>query len=340
LIKQIQRHKPHVLLAYEALFRSLRPKYRNNEILVTNYQNYRAGFQGEKRVDYHLSLFPHKDFFHFPSIRLRINRNSFQLDSLILTRKLIFNIEIKNWKGILEYNSEQKQLVQYNGDKEFCYKDPLLQAEIQKRQLQLWLQQFGLKTPVESVVVCANSNTIIRNPHHDKIFNKRFLSLENLFFRLEEIYDSYSENNLSRHETQSLFHKFIQHDEPLTTDLISLYNLKKHQFISGMACPTCDHFPLKRHFGFWQCQKCHQQSIDSHKRKILDYFLLHKPVITNKICRELLQVTSPDTAYQALKSMKLNTVGKNKKRKYLAPKLHEFPQDAIPKQFEISILDR
>src|SRR5699024_3606253 len=122
------RSKPYVLLAHEALFRRLHNKYRYNESLQANYQNYRAGYLGEKNVDYKLALFPKKGFFPCPSLRLKNWNHFFQIDSLILTPKLLFKIQIKKPKGVLEYKGSHKQLIQLDGEKELSYKDPILQA--------------------------------------------------------------------------------------------------------------------------------------------------------------------------------------------------------------------
>ena len=334
-----QRHKPHKLLAHEALFRRLHSKYRYNDSLQANYQKYRAGYYGEQQVDYKLSLFPRKEFFHLPSLRFKNNNNLFQLDSLILTPKLIFNLEIKNLKGILEYNASHKQLIQIDGETKTSYKDPILQAETQKMHLIHWLRQFDCNIPIESIVVSTNPNAIIRNEENDQTFNERFISLENLIFKLDEIYSSYKQSVLNYREIKSLYNHLVKHDIPLRTDIINFYNLKKHHFIRGIACEICDFFPLNRNRGYWICPKCGERNLVGHERVILDYFLIHQPMITNKIARHLLQTASVNTVYHLLMSMDLERIGGKKNRKYLSPELSEFPQDAVPKLFNISILN-
>ena len=340
LISFRKRFKSHHLLAHEALVRRLKPKYRYNENLQANYKSYRAGHLGETSVDYKLSLFPKKDFFHLPSLRLKNNFNHFQMDSIILTPKLIFDLEIKNLKGTLEYNATNRQLIQIDGDKKTCYNDPLLQAEIQKRHLQQWLRKFGIKIPIVTLVVSTNPNSIIRNKENDPLFNEHFIPLEYLIFRLEEIYDSYSEVILSFQNLKKLYHLMMKHDTPLFSNLISYYNLNRNHFIQGITCERCDFFPLKRNRGYWICPKCGQTDYDGHERVILDYFLLHQPEITSRICTNLLQTATHNTVYHLLTSMNLKRIGGKKNRKYLSPELSDFPQDAIPKIFNVSILDR
>ena len=335
-----KRHKSHHLLSHEALFRRLKPKYRYNENLQANYQRHRAGHLGETNVDYKLSLFPKKDFFHLPSLRLKNNFKYFQMDSIILTPKLIFDLETKNLKGTLEYNATNKQLIQSDGAKKVCYNDPLLQAKIQKRHLQYWLRQFGIKIPIVTLVVSTNPGSIIRNEENDPLFNEHFIPLEYLIFKLEEIYDSYHEVILSFHDLKKLYQLMIKHDRPLFSNLINYYNLNSDHFIKGVACERCDFFPLNRNRGYWICPKCGQTDFDAHERVILDYFLLYESEITSKVCTNLLQTATQNTVYHLLTSMNLKRIGGKKNRKYLSPELSKFPQDAIPKIFTTSILDK
>lgn len=337
MIKNKKRFKPHILLAHEALFRSLHDQYRFNETIQSDYHRYRAGFYGEKQIDYKLSLFPNPEFYHLPSLRLQNNFHFFQIDSVILTPKLIFNIEVKNLKGTLEYNAAARQLIQYDDKKQTCYKDPLLQADTQRIHLHYWLQQYSINIPIEPIVVSTNPNTIIRNPENDSEFQHRFVTLENFLHKLDQIYNSYHKTVLTIKEIQKLYRKLAKNNTPLISNLIDYYQIKKQHLISGIPCTSCQFYPLEKKYKTWICPKCSQIFPDVHKRIILDYFLLHQPVITNSICRKLLRVPSPNTAYNILKSLHLKTTGSNKNRKYLAPELWEYPQHDAPKYIHPSI---
>src|SRR5690625_1069916 len=125
------RKKPHVLLAHEALLRRLKPYYRNHPAIQSNYQRHKAGFYGESRVDYKLSLMQKNNYIHIPGVRLNNHQHYFQIDSIIITPKLIFIIEAKNMQGVLEYYASQRQLVQITDQVQQSYKDPILQAKLQ-----------------------------------------------------------------------------------------------------------------------------------------------------------------------------------------------------------------
>lgn len=333
-----RRTKSHHLLSYEALFRRLQYRYRLNEAIIADYQKYKAGYYGEQAIDYKLSLFPNHSFFHYPDLRLRQNFNYFQIDSVILTPKLIFIIEAKNLKGTIMYDSKHKQLLQIDEDKEFCYKDPLLQANTQKTHLKFWLRNLGYDVPIEPIVVSTNPHTIIRNIDNHPDFQHRFITLENLPYKLNEIFHQYKKKILSNTDIKKIYSLFDHNNTPLRADLINFYHITSNQLISGIACEHCGFFPIKKHPRKWKCPKCKQVDVQGYERVILDYFLLHQPFITNHICRQILHIPSQDSAYFILKSLKLKTTGANKNRKYLSPSLSEFPQDEAPKMFEISPL--
>lgn len=325
-----RRNKSHTLLSYEALFRVLIRDYRNNQAFIHDYQKYAAGYHGEKMLDYQLSLFPQNDFYHLADIRLQHADSFFQIDSFILTPKVIFIIEIKNLRGTLEYNAHQKQIIQYVEDKQTSYLDPIIQAKIQKRKLDLWLKKRGYQIPIEYLIVSTNTSTVIRNPWNDSEFNDRFITLHYLLFRLEERYAQYTKNILSSRDIQHLEKTILQEDVPLKVDLRRKYHLNENHFISGVPCTQCYHSPLIWKSAKWNCLKCGWKSRHAHKRLILDYFLLFEPFISNSTFRDFANIRNPRLAYRLLNSMQLEKTGGKKNRIYVAPSLEKFPQNDLP----------
>lgn len=335
----VKRFKPHILLAHEALLRTLKPHYKFNQVIYSDYQKYKAGYLGESSVDYKLSLFQKECFFHYPDLRLNNHQNNFQIDSLIITPKLIFLIEAKNLKGTLEYSGKYKQIVQTTESGQTSYRDPILQVKTQAQQLRNWLLKFGYQVPIEPLVVSTNHATIIRNLDNDNEFKHRFITLENLIFKIDSIYNSYKKNTLSINDIHNIISKISSHNNPYRANLINYYNIKQQHIFKGIPCKNCTNIQLRRISRTWFCPKCKTKISDAHIRVILDYFLLHDTFITNKQCRELLQLRSHDVSYRLLNSSGFKSIGNKKGRKYLSPKLTEFPQDAEPKFNRVSVLD-
>lgn len=339
LILNKRRYKSHRLLSHEALFRRLQLRYRNNEKITGEYVKLRAGFYGEKNMDYKLSLLPHQELLHLPDLRLHNFSNYFQIDSLILTPKVIFILEAKNVRGIVEYFANTKQFNHITDNKTTSYKDPILQAETQKKHLAYWLQEHQINMPIETLVVSTNQSTIIRNMDDDDIFNHRFISLENLLFKMEEIYQSYSQRLMEMEDLQRLYKVLSQKNEPAEVDVVSLYKMKEQHFLQGMLCESCQKGYLVRGRYAWNCTHCQHTSKDCHARAILDHFLLHKDAISNIELRKLLSLESRNTAYRLLDAMELRKTGERKGRRYHAPQLSDFPQDAEPAFLQQSVFD-
>ncbi|WP_430790242.1 nuclease-related domain-containing protein [Virgibacillus flavescens] len=323
------RFKSNNLLAYEALYRRIKPQYRENTILQNDYKRYFYGYQGERMVDYKLKMYTVKPAMIFMDLRLKTENRYFQMDTLILTKKFIIIIETKNIRGSVEYDSDFNQFIRKDGDKEDGFKDPILQAETQKINLLTWLEERQLyNIPVESIVVISNPSTIIKHNQRDpKVLNK-LIHLESLLHQLEKINQNYAREQVGITTMKKLKNYLISGHTERRPNLMDYYNLNNDYFILGIPCYKCFHYPMIRHFKKWLCPKCRCSGPTDHIRVILDHFLLHSPTITNSEFRELLQLTSSQTSYFLLNAMNLRHTGTNKGRKYHTPTIENYPQDS------------
>ncbi|MFD1362052.1 nuclease-related domain-containing protein [Lentibacillus salinarum] len=330
------RKKSHELLAYEALFRRILEQYRQHEAIVPEYKREKAGYDGERNVDYKLSTYPHKDFFIFQGIRLKNSPFFFQIDTLILTKSVIYILEIKNQKGTFNYDSEQRQLTQIVDGTEKSLKDPILQAEAQRGHLLGWLARHGIfNIPIETLVVVAYPSTIIENVREDPDVYKKIIHNESLHQHLDRLDSRHTRDKLTTTSLKKLCQALLDGDTPLRTDLLRQHNIGPQHLINGVPCQRCHQYPMKRLYKKWQCPNCSAVSTRAHERTILDHFLLHDITLTNRQCRELLQVDSPRTAYLLINSMNLSRSGNNSARIYHSPLINDFPQSStIPVTFK------
>ncbi|GAB3045080.1 nuclease-related domain-containing protein [Virgibacillus ainsalahensis] len=304
------------------------------------YSNYAAGYHGEKMADYTISIYPHKNSFIYRDLRLQNGPYFFQMDNLILTDRFILIIEVKHMGGELEYNSDSQQLVQKRGVKKRGYKSPIYQAETQKFHLLSWLQTFELPSiPIETLAVLSNPSTVLENDQDNPSFFDKFVMLEALPEKIHYLYEKYQSKILDRNMMMKLHKCLLKGDIPHKPNLIKQYNIKEKHIVKGIPCTECQHHPMTRSGKKWVCPKCKHIDFHAHERVLLDYFLLYKPTITNRECRNFLHIESPKTAYYLLKSMKLEYTGRNSARKYHAPSLENFPQDSLIPIEQKSIFD-
>ncbi|MFD1848719.1 nuclease-related domain-containing protein [Oceanobacillus bengalensis] len=335
------RPKPYTVLCYEALFRWLKEKHRHNKILNQDYGHQLAGHLGEQQVDYKLSIYPHNNFRYFQGIRLKINHKFFQMDGVLLFNSFILILEIKNWKGTLQYNPETNSITQTFQNVKKNYQNPITQVNNHEMQLNSWLQEvpgiFGV--PIESLVVISDSTTIFNSPNNNPELYKKMIYADSLIQKINELKIKHTKKLLKKEEIDYLEETFLRCDTPLKPNLIKQYKIPSEYFINGIECSHCGHSPMSRLYKSWQCAKCYYKDPLAHERKILDYFLLFNSSITNKECRSILQLNNDNTAYTLLNSMGLKQTGKNKGRKYHAPSLDNFPQKSYVPNKRINILD-
>ncbi|WP_217586550.1 nuclease-related domain-containing protein [Lentibacillus saliphilus] len=321
------RTKPYMILCYEALLRRLKGQYRDNPMILKDFANYMAGYQGEKYVDYAISTTSLHNAATYRDIRLINGRTPFQIDTLIITPTHILIIEIKNMKGELIYDSKHDQFIQVVGAERKRQRNPIQQSMIQKMHLETWLQNFNLPpVPIETLSVISNPNAIISNPDQSKAVYDELIHVENLPQKLLDIerkHDKQILDQSTRHHLDRLIHSY---DTPHRPDLLTYYNLSDQHFIHGIACDQCDQYPMHRSRLKWHCPKCGAHSKNAHEQVIYDYFLLHGPTLTNAECRRYLCIESRDVAYGFLKSMNLKITGTRKGTKYHAPSQSQYPQ--------------
>ncbi|WP_229671692.1 nuclease-related domain-containing protein [Lentibacillus kapialis] len=311
------------------MFRRIIKEYLRKESIIA-YKREKAGYDGERNVDYKLSTYPHKDFFVFQGIRLVNPPFHFQIDTLILTNRFFCILEVKNKQGIFKYDSRQQQLTQEINGEVNSFKDPILQAEAQKTHLTSWLERHGIfSIPIETLVVIAYPSTIIENVTKDPDVYNKIIHNESLHQRLDQLNAKYTNEMLTNPRLKKLCQTLLHEDIPLKANILQEHPLTNEHLIKGITCEKCSQHPMKRLYKKWQCPNCCAASFNAHEQIILDHFLLHGTTITNKECRELLQINSPRTARTILTNMGLQFSGKNSARKYYSPRINDFPQNSI-----------
>lgn len=120
------------LLQVETLYRRLIPDHPRWQEIDSRYRQKQAGFQGEKEVYYYLSLLPRNQFRIFHNLRLRDETYRFQIDFLILTKRFLLILEVKDFQGkvILKEFDQLLQVKDYR--QEELHANPVSQVIKQK----------------------------------------------------------------------------------------------------------------------------------------------------------------------------------------------------------------
>lgn len=316
LLVKLKREYSLRLQKEEALLRELPPHHKKRKKIEQNIRKGRAGFRGEKEVDYHLSFLAEEDYFIFQNLTLSHEGHTFQMDHLVLSRWFALIIESKNIYGHLYFDPVSKQLIRTYENQKEGFPDPILQVQRQMKQFRKWISNHMVKSfPTYYLVAIGSPGTIVETkPGNEHIFDK-ILHAERIPAKIEELAESQNSPSLSAYQLRKLSDLLLSANQIPAFNIWEYYDIDPAELREGVPCPICSKVPMSRLYAKWKCESCGAISAIAHKQVIEDYLLLNGR-ITNEQCRKLLTLDSRFTAHRILNSMNLNTTGNHKGRIY------------------------
>ena len=314
------RAKPIFLVKLETLLKRLPEGHPKYSLIKTDYARQRAGYIGEKLLEYPLSYLPGKDYLIFHDLRLSNGRHFFQIDVLLLTPFFISILEVKNISGSIFFNSSFKQIIRTIEGKEEGFADPVAQVKRQAEDLKNWLVRYRFPVlPIEPLVVMANEHTVIKFDPRDKITPYLVIPSLDILSKMRFYEKKFTSSFLNSRQLKKLYSRLIADHTPAEIDIFQRYAIQKTDLIKGIQCPSCLSFPMNRVHGNWKCLACSHVSKDAHIQALNDYALLISPTITNKEARYFLGSLSSDTAKRILKQSCRVSTGDKKGKRYFIP---------------------
>lgn len=312
-----ERKVPSKIRKLEALLRRLPPSHPKYREIEGELAKSRAGYKGEQSLDYYLSFLPQQEVFIFHDLRLPHNNYFFQVDTLIVTPSFILILEVKHIAGTLLFDHGFHQLIRTLNGTEDVFPDPILQVHRQATQLAAWLEQHKYpQIPIESLVVITHSATLLKSTpiHSNRI--QSVIRSDNLHEKFQALQYLHRDNKLSKKDLRKLSSLLLKANTPPKLDILQQFHITYSELVKGVYCPACHVQPMERIFGKWQCLQCGSTSKYAHVAALQDYALLVKPSITNRECREFLQVSSITIAKKLLAAMDMPYTGTTKARAY------------------------
>lgn len=291
-----KRSRPIVLQKYEALLRRLPPNYHRLSEIERAFRKRQKGYYGERKVDeYVKKLQDMSTILH--NIQLHIQGQLFQIDTLLITPNFLYILEIKNFGGIITFDTHFNQFTRLNKEKEEGYRSPIIQASLQARQLEKWLQLRQLTNiPIFYFVVISYPSTIIKVEGDKKEIRDIVMHAEEIPNRILDMEQKFEANkNQQINKSIALPHQQIgklidSHSSEFDIDVMTTHKIKASELIRGVQCPECKYLGLPRIYGGWYCSSCQRKYTSAHKQALTDYFLLIKPTITNSECMNFLRI--------------------------------------------------
>lgn len=268
-----------------------------------------AGYFGECYVDNFLKqiVFP-KHYTILKDVHIPLEQNSYlQIDTLIITRKYICVLEIKNIKGKIHFQRNPNQLIRDLNGETTSYKCPEQQLNRHIKKLHIFLKQSKINMTVKGLIVFAYSKThIIQPPQFAKI--TMGCDISEHIEEYNELPDVISQNTFNR----LLLIIANQSTEFVPKPLAQTYNLELSHFRTGLICPIClDKIANKKHCSFCKtsCSIMQQQAIE-------DWFYLCKDTISNRECVYFLELKDKFAANYILTKLQLEKMNDHRYRHY------------------------
>lgn len=312
-----KRKIPLYLQQLEALCSRTPKSHPKFQIISDRYAREKAGYHGEKALDFHLSFLPEEKYHIFHNLRLYDGKNYFQMDSLILSTRFILILEVKNYKGTLVFDPEFNQMIRILDGVEEGYQDPIVQVERQTLQLKIWLNSHHFPNiPIESLVIISNPSTIIKALSKPHLVSQTVLHSASLPTKIRKFEKQRNEETLTPKEVKRLSRHLIKKHESFIVNILQHYQLTPNDILKGVQCPLCHYLSMNRISGSWYCPSCKTTSKEAHYTALRDYVLLLGNTITNQEIRTFLRISSSSIASKILVTMNLSYTGERKARRY------------------------
>lgn len=307
---QIHRKPPELLTALPRLLARLPPNSQAYDEISNRLYRVQAGYAGEQLVDRYLEkiMVHHTPTHIVTDVSFFLAPNEFfQIDTLIITPDKIRLLEIKNMSGTLTYHANPPHFeCTYDDRKTIAIGCPLMQMENNRTALVSWLQQNGFPIQVEGLIVLANNSALIRNvPATMPIIYAKHLPH---YFRTMKPETPV----LSNQQMTALLQKLKGSQKPYNPyPLIERFHLDPNLIKTGLLCPYCHAVLTRKNRKTWTCHTCARQTHYPYKETLQDWFMIMKPTISNKECRDFLRIKDKFAANHILKTLPLTREGQS-----------------------------
>lgn len=285
-------------------------------VLAAKQASVEAGIGGEERVAEifrkHSFPFEHQTFHDLsPS-----SNEKFQIDTFFMTPWYGSILEVKNIGGSLEFKDNPPQLIRTKEDgHRDGFDSPVVQLERNCELLNEWLRSRNIHLPIYGAVVLAYPKQIVAVPP---------LKTKLLFPNLIPSYIKSLPQQAKKldHDTFNwLSSELVNHHQIfIPKPICEAYTIPFGDFKTGVRCDACGRIGMIKLPRTWYCPNCKVKNNMAHQRNIREWFLLFKREITNRECREFLQIDDIHTATRILQSMNLQSEGTFRNRIYIMGK--------------------
>ncbi|RYG72038.1 NERD domain-containing protein [Lentibacillus lipolyticus] len=312
------RDIPLEVLKTEALNRRLPAHHRKKKEVDQKAKNLRAGYNGEKALDFMLGFLQNKPLRVLHNLRIHDANGFFQIDTLILSLQFLLINDAKNISGTVIYDEFGQAIRTSKTGEEENLGNHIEQVNLQYFRLLRWLRQHHFPAnPIEKLVIHSNPNTIIKNITNNKAVSNTVIHKEQLLTKLDEFTNTHKKPAFTKEQLEHLTVMLINAHTPKDVEILEKFGVEPEDILCGVFCPECHALPMHRIKAKWICHQCRATSKNAHIPALKDYSLLFGSRISNRQARALLRVGSQHIVKRLLQNEHFKCVGSTTNRYYL-----------------------
>lgn len=203
----------------------------------------RKGLHGERLFDKNLEEL-NNNFLILQDLQLEVNRQTFQIDTLVITESEVFVYEVKNYQG--EYVYSAKELVHY--PRQSVILNPLTQLNRTVTLLKILLQKLNIISEVSGKVVFVNPSFVLYNSPP----SKEILLPQQIDRHINSL-NNHPKSNL---ETQRKLTEKLLEMHKVDERFIKIPDYSFHEMARQVNCIECCSKMVKQSLRKSRCSKC------------------------------------------------------------------------------------
>jgi hypothetical protein len=259
------------------------------------------GFKGERKFDTWTEKL-HCDCLILNDLLLKVNNTTFQIDSIIITKDIIYLYEVKNLEGDYIYDAQYDKF--YKMPKREIL-NPLVQMARGEFLLNQLLLKHGFNIPIESSVVFVNEEFTLYNIPPDKpiIFSTQ---LKRYFREFNSISTQLNRKHLLLAEKLATLHT-------KNSPYQQIPSYSYDQLRKGITCLKCKSFTIFIKKSKCVCENCsHEEMISDAVLRAVNEFkmLFPEQKITTSIIYDWCQVVKSKRTIINILSQNFKIAGK------------------------------
>ncbi|MED1862463.1 nuclease-related domain-containing protein [Fictibacillus nanhaiensis] len=334
-MRKLKIEQPIIINKLENLLKRCPSSHSKRSQIIESLRKYRSGYNGEQSLAYYYRYLPKEEVSFYPGLRILHDGYYFQMDLLVVTPHFLLIIEIKNHAGHLYFDDKVNQMIRTFDGHRVAFEDPVLQVNRQRYHLIQLMQQHKFPAiPIETLVVVANSSTIVEFSPTYKEAMQKVIKSPQLQFKFMEFQQRHKNNILENRTIKKLVKQLFKLHDIYNPDVCELFQIDKTELITGVLCSSCI-LPATMYYkgANWRCTNCSHTSKTAYIEALIDYAFLISPTITNRECKKFLHMPSTSVTTHLLKSLHLPYIGSTKSRSYsLLPLIEAIEKDSPRKR--------